>query len=159
MRFPVLLFVAAFAASPALADIRTIDHYVSAKSTVPAIVGQTVKLYVREKTSAKSNGKVVLFVHGAGTPAEVSFDPSAPGYSWMRYLAAHGYDVFAVDMEGWPFGAARAGGQPVQPVAETAERFQRPLFPDLSWGADQYRFGLERYRKRRRFSALAAARG
>ena len=30
---------------------------------------------------------VVLFVHGAGTPAEVSFDVPYKDYSWMAYLA------------------------------------------------------------------------
>lgn len=97
----------ALAALPALADdIATRDHSVPVTSTVPAIAGQTVQLYVRERATPDvlKNGasdKVVLFVHGAGTPAEVSFDPSAPGYSWMGYLAAHGYDVFSVDMEGY----------------------------------------------------------
>ena len=70
------------------------DHYVPVTSTVPAIAGQTVKLYVRERATPEilKNGagdKVVLFVHGAGTPAEVSFDRAAariiPGWAiWPR---------------------------------------------------------------------------
>jgi len=44
---------------------------------------------------------VVLFVHGAGTPAEVAFDAPAPGYSWMAYLAAAGFDVFSMDTTGY----------------------------------------------------------
>jgi pimeloyl-ACP methyl ester carboxylesterase len=44
---------------------------------------------------------VVLFVHGAGTPAEVSFDVPYKDYSWMAYLAQAGYDVFSVDMTGY----------------------------------------------------------
>jgi pimeloyl-ACP methyl ester carboxylesterase len=43
----------------------------------------------------------VLFVHGAGTPAEVAFDVPYGDFSWMAYLAAAGYDVFAVDMTGY----------------------------------------------------------
>ena len=59
----------------------TIDHYVRVKSTVPAVAGQPVQLYVRERVlagaglrGAISPERVVLFVHGAGTPAEVAFE-------------------------------------------------------------------------------------
>ena len=59
----------------------TIDHYVRVHSTVPAIAGQDVPIYVRERAqagtalrSASNVDRVVLFVHGAGTPAEVAFD-------------------------------------------------------------------------------------
>jgi pimeloyl-ACP methyl ester carboxylesterase len=45
--------------------------------------------------------RVVLFVHGAGTPAEVSFDVPAEDYSWMAYLARAGFDAFSVDMTGY----------------------------------------------------------
>jgi pimeloyl-ACP methyl ester carboxylesterase len=88
------------------AKILTADHYVGIKSTVPAIAGQDAKLYVRERGTAAvlkhgAGDKVVLFVHGAGTPAEVSFDVPYQDYSWMAYLAAAGYDVFAVDMTGY----------------------------------------------------------
>jgi pimeloyl-ACP methyl ester carboxylesterase len=44
---------------------------------------------------------VVLFVHGAGTPAEVAFDVPYADYSWMGFLAAAGYDVFSMDTEGY----------------------------------------------------------
>ena len=51
------------------------------KSTVPAIAGQTAQIYVRERVragdvlrGAPRADRVVLFVHGAGTPAEVAFD-------------------------------------------------------------------------------------
>jgi len=37
----------------------------------------------------------------AGTPAEVSFDVPYQDYSWMAYLAHAGFDVFAMDMEGY----------------------------------------------------------
>jgi pimeloyl-ACP methyl ester carboxylesterase len=45
--------------------------------------------------------RVALFVHGAGTPAEVAFDVPYQDYSWMAYLAAAGFDVFSVDMTGY----------------------------------------------------------
>ena len=44
---------------------------------------------------------MVLFVHGAGTPAEVSFDVPYKDYSWMAYLAKAGFDVFSMDMTGY----------------------------------------------------------
>jgi pimeloyl-ACP methyl ester carboxylesterase len=42
-----------------------------------------------------------LFVHGAGTPAEVAFDAPVGDYSWMAYLANAGFDVFAMDTTGY----------------------------------------------------------
>jgi pimeloyl-ACP methyl ester carboxylesterase len=88
--------------------ILTVDHYVPNKSIVPAINGQTVQLYVRERVKpatiqrgAPRDDRVVLFVHGAGTPAEVAFDVPYADYSWMAYLAAAGFDVFSMDMTGY----------------------------------------------------------
>ena len=58
----------------------TVDHYVMTKSLVPAIKGQPAEIYVRERAKASTVARgtaadrVVLFVHGAGTPAEVAFD-------------------------------------------------------------------------------------
>jgi len=63
----------ALLASPARAaeapEILSRDHTVEVRSTVPAIAGQAVKLYVRERVSAAmperiTGDKVVLFVHG-----------------------------------------------------------------------------------------------
>ncbi len=86
----------------------SVDHYVRRPSTVPAIAGQPVSLYVRERTQAGTvlrspnlANRVVLFIHGAGTPAEVAFDVPAPDYSWMAFLARAGYDVFAMDTTGY----------------------------------------------------------
>ena len=86
----------------------TVNHYVKVRSTVPAMNGQTAQLYVRERVapstalrSANLTDRVVLFVHGAGTPAEVAFDVAHQDYSWMSYLANAGFDVFSVDMTGY----------------------------------------------------------
>jgi pimeloyl-ACP methyl ester carboxylesterase len=86
----------------------SVDHYVRVKSTVPAIAGQPAHIYVRERvlpgTVVRSAGladRVVLFVHGAGTPAEVAFDVPHQDYSWMEYLAKAGFDVFAMDTTGY----------------------------------------------------------
>ena len=110
---PVLLLTAGLAwAQPSAADdsqtILTIDHYVSHASKVPAIAGDRTVLYLRERVKpatalrgAPGSGRVVLFVHGAGTPAEVAFDVPYADYSWMAFLAAAGFDVFSVDMTGY----------------------------------------------------------
>ena len=93
--------------------LKSVDHYVRVTSTVPSIAGQIANIYVRERVQAGAASpaadRVVLFVHGAGTPAEVAFDPSAPGYSWMAYLAAAGFDVFSMDTSGY--------GRSVRPAA------------------------------------------
>ena len=86
----------------------TIDHYVGVRSEVPAIKGELTQIYVREVVQAGAAlrnaiapGGVVLFVHGAGTPAEVAFDVPYQDYSWMGYLARAGFDVFSMDMTGY----------------------------------------------------------
>lgn len=79
-----------------------IDHFVPVRSTAPGYLGYISNLYVREIPAATpATGDVVLFVHGAGTPAEVAFDVPVPGYSWMRYLADRGLHVFAMDLTGY----------------------------------------------------------
>ena len=93
-----------FLASSAMAQnkIASNDHYANVVSTAPSEKGKTVKLYLRERVKGTPDpSKLVLFIHGAGTPAEVSFDVPFSDYSWMAYLADAGYDVFAVDMEGY----------------------------------------------------------
>jgi pimeloyl-ACP methyl ester carboxylesterase len=86
----------------------TVDHYVSVRSTVPSMAGQIAQIYVRERLragtvlrAASVADRVVLFVHGAGTPAEVAFDVPYQNYSWMAYLAQAGFDVFAMDTTGY----------------------------------------------------------
>ncbi len=87
---------------------QTINHYVRVRSSVPAMAGQMAQIYVREraapaalKTASSPQRKVVLFVHGAGTPAEVAFDTPFSDHSWMAYLANAGHDVFAMDQTGY----------------------------------------------------------
>jgi len=107
--FPILGF---FIAQPSFGDdgqrLLSLDHYVRVRSTVPAISGQTAQIYVREVARAGTAlregalaDRVILFVHGAGTPAEVAFDVPYQDYSWMGYLARAGFDVFAMDMTGY----------------------------------------------------------
>jgi pimeloyl-ACP methyl ester carboxylesterase len=85
-----------------------VDHYVGVRSTVPAIADQVTPIYVREVVRAASAlrergiaNRVVLFIHGAGTPSEVAFDVPYQDYSWMEYLAEAGFDAFAMDTTGY----------------------------------------------------------
>jgi len=102
----------ALALLPAAAEdydqVLRLDHYVGVRSTVPAITGQRTPIYVREVVRAANAlrdksiaNRVVLFIHGAGTPAEVAFDVPYQDYSWMEYLAQAGFDTFAMDTTGY----------------------------------------------------------
>lgn len=89
-------------------QILHIDHYVPVVSKAPSMLGETAQIYVRERTLPSTalrgndlSGRVVLFIHGAGTPAEVAFDVPYEGYSWMAYLAQAGFDTFAMDTTGY----------------------------------------------------------
>jgi pimeloyl-ACP methyl ester carboxylesterase len=98
-------------APPSFADdsarLLRVDHYVRVHSTVPVINGQTSAIYVREVVDAgivlrgPAPDRVAIFVHGAGTPAEVAFDVPYQDYSWMAYLAHAGFDAFSMDMTGY----------------------------------------------------------
>ncbi|HEX7238587.1 MAG TPA: alpha/beta fold hydrolase [Gammaproteobacteria bacterium] len=117
MRTIAIVFVALLgptlaAAQPSAGEdsqhILTVDHYVPLRSTVPSIEGQTTQIYGRERVKpatiqrgAPRDDRVVLFVHGAGTPAEVAFDVPYADYSWMAFLADAGFDVFSMDMTGY----------------------------------------------------------
>lgn len=83
----------------------TVNHQVRVKSIAPSMAGQDAQIYVREvarqDVASRGGATVVLFVHGAGTPAEVAFDPPYRDYSWMAYLAKAGFDVFSMDMTGY----------------------------------------------------------
>ena len=112
MKSLALLLLVGLASVPLIGDDRerilSIDHFVRVQSSVPTISGQPTQLYVRERVHAgtlargsRLADRVVLFVHGAGTPAEVAFDVPYQDYSWMAYLAQAGFDAFSVDMTGY----------------------------------------------------------
>ncbi len=87
------------------AQLLSVDHYVRVRSTAPSMNGQAAQLYVRERVEGRAllhgSSGVVVFVHGAGTPAEVAFDVPYGDYSWMAYLAHGGFDVFSMDTTGY----------------------------------------------------------
>jgi pimeloyl-ACP methyl ester carboxylesterase len=102
-----VLLLAGFSGADDSARLLRVDHYVRVHSSVPVIAGQTTQIYVREVAQAgvalrgPAPDRVALFIHGAGTPAEVSFDVPYQDYSWMAYLAHAGFDAFSMDMTGY----------------------------------------------------------
>jgi pimeloyl-ACP methyl ester carboxylesterase len=110
-RFPLSILALLWLAQLSFADdsvhLLRVDHYVRVHSSVPAVNGQIAQIYVREVVQAgtalrgPASDRVALFVHGAGTPAEVSFDVPYQDYSWMAYLAHAGFDAFSMDMTGY----------------------------------------------------------
>ena len=116
-------------------QIRSVDRKVTVKSQVPAISGQDAQIYVRERVAEglkpaanQSATQVVLFVHGAGTPAEVAFDVPHGDYSWMAFLAKNGFDVFSMDTEG--YGRSSRPAQMNDPCNLSAEQ-QKQFIPAL----------------------------
>lgn len=100
---PAALVTTCFAAASALAQPRDVD--LDGESfRVPADVPD-VHLYVRNRRPVGmtefSPERTLLFVHGATYPAEVTFDLRLDGYSWMDYIASHGYDVWMMDLRGY----------------------------------------------------------
>jgi len=78
------------------------EHSVRHVSTAPALAGEPVDLYVREVSPVAAGERLpVLFIHGAGTPAEVAFDVPLAGQGWMAYLAERGFATYAMDMTGY----------------------------------------------------------
>jgi pimeloyl-ACP methyl ester carboxylesterase len=111
-----------------------VDHYVRVHSAVPAMAGQTEQIYVREVVRpglalrASALPGVVLFVHGAGTPAEVAFDVPYGDYSWMAYLARAGFDVFSMDMAGY---GRSTRPTPMNDPCNLAQEQQKLFMPGL----------------------------
>ena len=146
MRLPLALFTAVFLAAITLSaqtasdsrKILSVDHKVTVKSIVPAIAGQQAQIYVRERVQEGMKNpaadRVVLFVHGAGTPAEVAFDVPIGDYSWMAFLAKAGFDVFSMDTTGYGRSTRPA---PMNDPCNLSEEQQQPVRPEVDPGAVQ----------------------
>ena len=80
--------------------------------------------------------RVVLFVHGAGTPAEVAFDVPYQDYSWMAYLAHAGFDVFSMDMTGY---GRSSRPTPMNDPCNLSREQQKAFIPSPDLGALQAR--------------------
>ena len=165
---PLLFSCAAPSTSEQAPGVVRTDHYVAIrKSIAPACSAAT-----RRSMSARSPRRAqarfpaprrVVLVHGAGTPAEVSFDVPYGDYSWMAYLANAGFDVFAMDMIGY----GRSTRPPAMadacnfPKAQQAQ-FRRDPRAMRALASDRHHddgIGLGRHRRGRRSPARAARRG
>ena len=143
----LLLTTAAFADDSG--QLLRVDHYVRVRSTVPAIAGQTTQIYVREVAQAGSvlrgapaSDRVVLFIHGAGTPAEVAFDVPYQDYSWMAYLANAGFDVFSMDMTGYGRSTRPAAMNDPCNLTKAQQALYIPsLIPAACWKRSDVRWG------------------
>src|SRR5205823_12818044 len=65
----------------------SVDHSVPHISTIPAIAGEPVELYVREQVLPGFGRPVVLMVHAAFLSLDAYYDVPIGDYSWMDYLA------------------------------------------------------------------------
>ncbi len=124
----MLCIAAAHAAQP-LTSLRRSEQEVVVKSTAPGMNGGNARLYVREVSAVKPREVFpVLFVHGAGTPAEVAFDVPMAGYSWMEYLAERGFTTYATDMTGY---GRSTRPQFMRDRCNLSEEQQKQEFPDV----------------------------
>jgi pimeloyl-ACP methyl ester carboxylesterase len=81
-----------------MAAVQTVDHRVQSSEH------PWLKLFMRERRPAEGRFAqlrgVILFVHGSFQPG-CGFDCSAPGYSWIAYLAERGFAAFYLDLRGY----------------------------------------------------------
>ena len=128
----VIISLCTGAAAAQTSSLVTIDRLIDHTSTVPAIAGQKIDLFVREKIAAdlleQNSGKpferkVVLMVHGGFSPATLAFDVAYRDYSWMERLAREGFDVFAMDMTGY----GRSGRPMMDDPCNLIAAHQKPL--------------------------------
>ena len=128
----VVLAAASLSAQNGAPKILSVDHKVTVKSIVPAIAGEPAQIYVRERVADglknAAADRVVLFVHGAGTPAEVAFDVPTGDYSWMAFLAKNGFDVFSMDTEGYGRSSRPA---PMNDPCNLSDEQQKQFVPKL----------------------------
>jgi len=80
------------------------NRFIPHISTVPATQGEQVRLFLHERVATdpacRTQG-VVLFIHGGSIPSAVDFDLGYQNYSWMKRLAAEGFDTFSLDHSGY----------------------------------------------------------
>jgi pimeloyl-ACP methyl ester carboxylesterase len=110
----------------------TVEHFVPHVSTVPANLGQTVGLSVRERflasaTRSASSAPVVLMIHGGYAPSPVAYDLPYRDFSLMESFARAGCRVFAMTHTGY--------GSSPKPMMDdpcnVAPEFQHLLIPHI----------------------------
>ena len=103
----VLSSLLALVAGGATADDGALRARVAALVTEHLMIDSDtpgIQLYLRNKRPKQlqpSAARTLLYVHGATYPSETAFDLPLDGLSWMDYIAAHGWDVWLVDLRGY----------------------------------------------------------
>jgi pimeloyl-ACP methyl ester carboxylesterase len=86
-------------------DMSTAKADISVEEMMVPTASAGIELYMRNKRPAAPKAyypdRTVLFVHGATYPSSAAFDLALDGWSWMDYIAAHGYDVYLLDLRGY----------------------------------------------------------
>lgn len=118
----LLLAMTACTATTALAHEAGCPGAIRSQEAMIRSDTEGIDLYVRNKRSACTDaggpGRTLLYVHGATYPSETAFDLTLDGRSWMDYLAAHGWDVWLVDLRG--YGRSSRPPEMEQPAADNA---------------------------------------
>lgn len=109
----LFMMVTAWLATPATAEIRRMEHRVSADSSV--------ELFVREvvDSGVKDDGFPVVLLDGARVPGLASFDLPVEGGSLAADLARTGHPVFIMDARGY--------GRSTRPEAMSGPQDGKPL--------------------------------
>jgi pimeloyl-ACP methyl ester carboxylesterase len=102
-------------------------NIITEEMMVPSEPG--IDIFVRNKRPADLTAfrpeRTVLFVHGSTYPAHTGFDIPLGGQSWMDFVAAHGNDVYCLDVRGYGRSTRpKAMDEPMQnnpPVARTPD--------------------------------------
>jgi pimeloyl-ACP methyl ester carboxylesterase len=116
-RFSILSFLALMgcAGMTPQAELKLVTESYMIQSHDPGI-----QLYVRNKRpegmAQFSGEKTLLYVHGTTQAASTTFDLPFAGFSWMDYIARHGYDVYLVDLRG--YGRSTRPPEMERPAAE-----------------------------------------
>jgi len=88
-----------------------------------------IAIFVRNKRPTNlttfTPERTLLMVHGSTYPAHTGIDLPLGGQSWMDYVAAHGYDVYCLDVRGYGRSTRpKAMSEPIQnnpPFARTPD--------------------------------------
>jgi pimeloyl-ACP methyl ester carboxylesterase len=110
-----------------------------------------IDLYVRNKRLTTFNAfhsdRTVLFVHGATYPASAAFDLALDGWSWMDYIACHGYDVYLLDLRGY--------GRSSRPKEMEEDPYGNPPIVAGDIAIEDISIAIEFIRERRNISKIA----
>ena len=115
-----LLAIFCFVALASYAGISQAEPKLATESYMIPSRDSGIQLYVRNKRPESmtefSPEKTLLYVHGTSQAASSTFDLPLDGFSWMDYIAQHGYDVYLVDVRG--YGGSTRPPEMEKPAAE-----------------------------------------